>query len=302
MTERALGARLAAARTAQGLTVEAVATRLLLSSGQVRGLEQDDPTPFYSAGFYHQALTKYAALAGLRQDELPTPPPPAAEAPIRAPLRGGRARSDSDPDAMASGSHPAHPVRRAATSTAAVVAVLAAALWWTGYRRSTPQPADEEVGTAQVAPTRPAVPAGAALPQPTPLESIRSEPPQGELTQPTSALPEPATPEPALDGTPDGPPASGSAGMVATLRANTATWFFARFADGTTVERRLDAGAAHAFELSPIYLEVGSTDVTLTVTGRTVDTVRWAQDGRLRIGARAWAALVSAANGAGEAR
>jgi transcriptional regulator with XRE-family HTH domain len=282
MTERAIGARLAEARAAQGLSAEEVASRLLLSIGQVRGLERDDPTPFYSAGFYHQALTKYATLARLPPDELPTPPPPAAEAPIRAPLRGGRVQSDSDPDATASGAHPAHPLRRAAASTAVALAVLAAAIWWTGYRRPTPPPLSDEVGG-------------------TPIEPIQPERPQVERAPPT-ARPELAQLEPALDLTPDGPPPPGSAGTVATLRANTATWLFARFADGTTIERRLDAGAAHAFELSPTYLEVGSTDVTLTVTGRTVDTVRWARDGRLRIGARAWATLASAANGTGEAR
>ena len=64
----AIGARLASARAAQGLTVEQIAYTLLLSKTQVQGLEEGHPRAFHNEQFYQQGLRKYAVLVRVHYD------------------------------------------------------------------------------------------------------------------------------------------------------------------------------------------------------------------------------------------
>jgi cytoskeletal protein RodZ len=57
--------QLVRARVRSGLSVDAVAERLLLSPRQVRALEAGDTHVFHNAGFYTRAQHKYQALLGL---------------------------------------------------------------------------------------------------------------------------------------------------------------------------------------------------------------------------------------------
>ena len=67
---RAIGSQLAAARDTRQISVEAVASKLLLSRGQVLGLEQGDSSPFYNIDFFLRALRKYMAFMALPADLL----------------------------------------------------------------------------------------------------------------------------------------------------------------------------------------------------------------------------------------
>ena len=49
------------------LSIEAVASKLLLSRGQVLGLEQAEAAPFYSNDYFLRGLRKYMAFMGLPQ-------------------------------------------------------------------------------------------------------------------------------------------------------------------------------------------------------------------------------------------
>ena len=67
---RAIGAQLAAARDTRQISVEAAVSKLLLSKGQVIGLEHGDSSPFYSTDFFLRGLRKYMAFMGLPADLL----------------------------------------------------------------------------------------------------------------------------------------------------------------------------------------------------------------------------------------
>ena len=67
---RVIGAQLAAARDVRQLSIEAAASKLLLSRGQVLGLEQADTTPFYNTTFFLRGLRKYMAFMDIPQDLL----------------------------------------------------------------------------------------------------------------------------------------------------------------------------------------------------------------------------------------
>ena len=67
---RAIGAQLAETRDARRLTVEQIASELMLSRSQVLGLERADASPFYSPAYFMRGLRKYMTYAGVPDDEL----------------------------------------------------------------------------------------------------------------------------------------------------------------------------------------------------------------------------------------
>ena len=87
---------LASARRSKGISVEFAARKLLLSTAQVRALEQGDSRAFYNQWFYQQALRKYAQYLDVPVpvgEPLPDPPSLSREAPGGDAGRpGGRAR------------------------------------------------------------------------------------------------------------------------------------------------------------------------------------------------------------------
>jgi cytoskeleton protein RodZ len=252
--EGAMGERLRAARVEQGLSSDEVARRLLLSNGQIAGLERGDSHPFYSARFYHQALTKYARLVGIPMSGLPPEPRPIAEAPVTA----ARPATFSRPAKAAAG-----PWRSRTTPIAASIVLAASAVGggylWAMYRRA-----------------------------PTPATTHIEAPPPAPLAPP-GPLPAPETPAPVAENVVAKQPAT-TRGAIGTLQFNADTWVFVRYADGTVVERKVTAGLSYAIEADPTFLIVGSTDATLSVRGRPVDVARWIRDDQIRIGKSALAA------------
>ena len=65
---REIGLQLETARTAQGLSVEAVARKVLLSPNQIQALESGRLPSFYAPSFYAQSVQKYAHFLGISLD------------------------------------------------------------------------------------------------------------------------------------------------------------------------------------------------------------------------------------------
>jgi len=70
----AFAVALKAGREARGRSVHDVASQLLLSEMQVRGLEADDLSVFYGPAYAQRAASAYAAWLGLEVDFLSAPP------------------------------------------------------------------------------------------------------------------------------------------------------------------------------------------------------------------------------------
>lgn len=96
---------LASARRSKGISVEFAARKLLLSTAQVRALEQGDSRAFYNQWFYQQALRKYAKYLDVPVpvgEPLPDPLSLSREAPGGDAGRpGGRARVLGATDGLA---------------------------------------------------------------------------------------------------------------------------------------------------------------------------------------------------------
>ena len=251
-----IGARLASARAAQGLTVEQVAHTLLLSKTQVQGLEEGYARAFYNEQFYQQGLRKYAALVQVPYDA-PAPARPSE------PLRDHQA-AIAAPGMEAGG-------RGRLVAIAFAVAALAGA------------------GLAFWVFSGPARPATASAALPVSALPITAEPSanfaesaavsvDGGLgiveTAPTVA----PTPVAAASGSP-----------YARLEPGRNTWVFVRYTSGEVVEKTLARGERFVIETVPEYLAVGAPDVRLTVRDREVDITRWIVNGQLRIGSRDFA-------------
>ena len=75
-----IGRQLAGVRAARQLSVEDVASRLLLSKAQVMGLEAGDAAAFYTSAYFLRGLRKYMAFAGVPDELLDLSPPDEEEA------------------------------------------------------------------------------------------------------------------------------------------------------------------------------------------------------------------------------
>jgi cytoskeleton protein RodZ len=277
------GARLQSARTERGLTIEDVSARVLLSPSQIRGLEQGDVRAFYSSHFYNQGLRKYAALLGV---------------PDVAPADGASQDHESTAHAHASDGTPRAERRSgAAAIVATLVIVMGAAAggawWWQVRALPGTGPGTVVDGAANaVADTAaadvvalPPVPAAPTIVTPPELTPIVEPLPDVEATAAADATGPAAT---TATTAPAAPAALTPAGAYGTLRVNTATWIYVRYADGTMIERTLPAGAVHTIALHPTYLAAGSSDVVLTVGSTPVDVAPWVSNGQVRISGRAF--------------
>ncbi len=250
---RRVGAQLAAAREARQLSVEAIASSLLLSKGQIAGLEHADPSPFYNLDYFLRGLRKYMALMAVpaflldatddeQEDELRlmlADAGPSAPVPTRTP----------QPAYLAGGA-------------AVAIVVVAAGLYALGGWRLPLSGQDTATDAAgDIVALRSADPLPAA-----PLQRP-AEFPLPARAEPVSAV----LPEEDPDAT-------------VQVSVGKATWIFIRYPDNRVVERRLSAGEQLSVGPLPVYLAVGRADsVELRVENRPVALEPYIRDGQVRL-------------------
>lgn len=244
---RAIGAQLAEARDARQLTVEQVASDLMLSKSQVLGLERADASPFYSSAYFLRGLRKYMAFAGIPDDELNEIAEEHDEEGFRLMLAEPLTRSSaSSPIAVPPGA-----------LQAAAIAVAVAILGVGAYQYY-PAATEFARGTDAVA-----LETDAPLPAHPTTEPQMS--PAAVRAVPTSGV------DPVNDST-------------VRISAGKATWVFIRYPDNRIIERRLEAGEAIQVGPLPVYLAVGTADsVELRVEDRPVSLTPFIKDGQVRI-------------------
>lgn len=281
------GAELAAARAAQGLSLAAVADRLLLSMRQARALEHAEVKAFYSASFFLTALRKYAALLGVTaefpdpQTSAHGPTEMAQDAALAVAVADGHERPGLPED------H-ARTSRRAATIAVSAIALAllgVGASWvWTSGRP--PESAADRLATPA---SMGATPTGA----PPSSSGVASAPPPAPEPLPVaSPPPAPAPPAPPVEPAPVG--ASDVEGR-GSFRVGSPTWIFLRYANGEVVERTIMDGEKQVIESPLTYLAIGIPDVDLVLEGRHVDVTRYVVNGQVRMRAADFAALASGA-------
>jgi len=280
---RTLGAELAAAREARGLSEEAMARQLMLSKRQLVSLEQAELTGFYGLSYYRMALRKYMVALGLPTERL-----------NRIDWSG------ADPVPTAGQSEPSITVdddssrSRVPAAAAVVLVALSAAgyLIWTSRPEWVAMPSS---GTSIS--ELPAIPDAPPAPLPTEVRDA----PQAESTEPWPAQTPSTESGPSADAEPPPPPAEPvpvSAKDTDTSRdgirvaVTSTTWVFVRFEDNSTLEQGVAGGSSLELERYPVYLAVGATDgVTLVVDSRRVPLTPYARNGQIRLSRQQLAAL-----------
>jgi cytoskeleton protein RodZ len=283
-TCRTIGAELAAARDARGLSEEAMARQLMLSKRQLVSLEQAELTGFYGLSYYRMALRKYMDALGLPTERL-----------NRIDWSG------ADPVPSGGLSEPSIPVdddssrSRVPAAAAVVLVVLSAAgyLFWTSRPEWVAMPSSD-ISVSDL----PAIPDASSAPLPTESPETQ-EVPTTESTQPWPAQTSSTESVPSADAEP--PPAdpvpvsaqdrdASLDGIRLTVTGT--TWVFVRFEDNSTLEQGMAGGSSLELERYPVYLAVGATDgVTLVVDGRRVSLAPYARNGQIRLSRQQLAAL-----------
>lgn len=283
---RALGAELAAARAARGLTEDAMAARLMLSKRQLVSLEQAELTGFYGLTYFRMALRKYMVAMEMPLERLDR-----IDWSEAAPESGASAGDDGghivafDDDSTRS---------RLPAAAAVLLVVISAAgyTFWTSRAERSPVPAPTDVVADQ--PSSP-VPVPESVPQASPVPE--PPPPPGEvagLAPAASATPSPDTDVPPAPTEPVSVRAQNQDSLLQGVHVTVAstTWVFARFEDNSTMERGVAGGASLELEGYPVYLAVGSADdVNLVVDGRRVPLTPYARNGQIRLSRQALATL-----------
>lgn len=236
-------------RATKELSVEDVASRLLLSKAQVLGLEAADAAAFYTSAYFLRGLRKYMAFAGVPEELLTPPPADDAAAEDADALRLTLAQPEAGvPEPAAA--------RISGRTWAAAAAMLIVAAAVAGVIRSRSVPTDlvEESDTVRLASIAP-LPA-----QPLRVSTVAARSVEAQ---------------PAMDG-----------GSDATVRLSVgkATWVFVRFPDNQVTERRLAAGEEFEVGPLPVYLAIGTADsVELRVEDRPVALEPYIRNGQVRI-------------------
>ena len=245
---RAIGAQLAAARETRQLSIEDVASKLLLSRGQILGLERAQPAAFYTTGFFLRGLRKYMTFMDLPA-ELLVEDVEGEEDGLRltlADLRPARDRS-------------ALLLSRAMTGAAAAAA-LVIAVGAGGYliRTAWSEATTVEGDTLSLS-------AESLLPsQPIQLPVVASRSVQA---QPASSV-----------------LAAGDPDAAVRVSVGKATWVFIRYPDNRVIERRLAAGEELEVGPLPVFLAVGTADsVEVRVENRPVALGPYIRNGQVRM-------------------
>ncbi len=264
-----IGVQLTRVRVARGLTLAQVGEQLLLSTRQVKALEEVDYTAFHNPTFHLKALRKYVAFAG-----------------VDTTLLNRVAAAVARPEPVLTAAEPDEPLvdegsRRGLAvvgSIALVAAVVAGGGYFLWLRDTAPPAQAASVARVEPPPPPPAVPVAAV--------------PSAVLPAAEVVPAEPSPVEPAGNAAPVGttPTAFGA------VRVLHPTWIFVRDADNNPVEKTLAEGESFEFETQPTYLAVGSAEVELTIAARRVDLARFVQNGQIRIRAGDFDALVQGAS------
>jgi transcriptional regulator with XRE-family HTH domain len=249
---RAIGAQLAETRDARRLTVEQIASELMLSRSQVLGLERADASPFYSSAYFMRGLRKYMAYASVPDDEL-------NETLAEEHEEDGFRLMLAEPMTRTRATSPLA-IPTDAIKAAAIVAAIAAAVTVLGIGAYRYYPAVVDLvrgtGTVALATEAPLPAHSTAEPQMSPA-AVRAVPTSGVL--------------PVEDST-------------VRISVGKATWVFIRYPDNRVIERRLEAGEAMQIGPLPAYLAVGTADsVELRVEDRPVSLKPYIRDGQVRI-------------------
>jgi len=245
---RAIGAQLAAARETRQLSIEDVASKLLLSRGQILGLERAQPAAFYTTGFFLRGLRKYMTFMDLPA-ELLVEDVEGEEDGLRltlADLRPARDRSTL--------------LLSRAMTGAAAAAALVIAVGAGGYliRTAWSEATTVEGDTLSLS-------AESLLPsQPIQLPVVASRAVQA---QPASSV-----------------LAAGDPDAAVRVSVGKATWVFIRYPDNRVIERRLAAGEELEVGPLPVFLAVGTADsVEVRVENRPVALGPYIRNGQVRM-------------------
>ena len=242
---RAIGAQLAATRDTRQISVEAAASKLLLSKGQILGLEQGDPSPFYNPEFFLRGLRKYMALLDVPADLL-VDDQEEEEGGLRLMLADMAPRRLVQPHGRPA---PAMVVTAAVVLAAAAGGLFVAQSRW----RAAPAENNDVVSLAGT---------------PLPAEPIRSpaEPPLPFKAQPAVAS------------------SSGDAGATNPGERGQGDVGVREIPDNRVVERRLEAGEQMEVGPLPAYLAVGTADsVEVRVEDRPVALGPYIKNGQVRL-------------------
>lgn len=245
---RAIGAQLAETRDARRLTVEQIASELMLSRSQVLGLERADASPFYSSAYFMRGLRKYMAFAGIPDDEL-------NETLAEEHEEDGFRLMLAEPLTRARASSPLRVPIGALKAAAIAAAVTVLGI---GAYRYYPAVAElaSGAGTVALATDEPLPAHPTAEPQMSPA-AVRAVPTSGVVPMDDSTV---------------------------RISVGKATWVFIRYPDNRVIERRLEAGEAMQVGPLPAYLAVGTADsVELRVEDRPVSLKPYIRDGQVRI-------------------
>lgn len=244
---RAIGARLAAARDSRQLSIEAVASELLLSRGQVIGLERANPAPFYTSSYFLRALRKYMTFMDVPHDLLVDDEEGQEEDGLRLTLADLRPVGRHSPFASRAWNG------TVATAALAVTTLTGAYLVRAGWPVPPPE-LSETVSLAGVSP-------------------LPAEPIQTPILIPASVRAEPAAGRAADD--PD---------SSVRISVGKPTWVFVRYPDNRVVERQLAAGDELEVGPLPVFLAVGTAEaVEVRVENRPVPLGPYIRNGQVRM-------------------
>lgn len=274
------GAQLAQARADLHLTQEAVATKLHLSTLQIKALEQDDYTRLPGSTYVRGYLKSYAMLLGISPEKIlethsrMTAAPTAVEFSVIAPQKEITSRH--------------HQVRFVTYIMVAIVVGLAIA-WWQGRNTRTASPlltmgnsesalpatevapgTDQQAGTGMLSIETPVIPAPAANSVTTTIPSVTTISPQNQAVVASPPVPATQPPVPAHEHIvlPTGPR------MTLVLTAEQDSWADIRDARQTKLlYETVPAGRTVTLEgVAPVNVFLGNAaGVRLDYNGKSVD-------------------------------
>lgn len=282
-----LGAELARVRAARGLTIAQVSEKLLLSTRQVKALEEVEFAAFHNPTFHVNAMRKYARFAEVDPGRVT-----AIAAAIPAESISAQVVPVSDAETSDG----------PGLSLVATLLVVLVLLGGGGYYLWGRQPAASGAPTTAAVSTPEPTPVPVPPPAPViaeaattpstdavPAATPTATPPEVTAPAATSAM---AAPVSAAPVTTTVPPDT----MFGVVRVLHPTWVFVRDADNAVTEKSLAQGQTIELETQPTYLAVGTPDVELTIGSRRIDLTRFIANGQVRIRAGDFDALVQGAS------
>jgi hypothetical protein len=250
----------ASLRVARGLSVTDVARALVLSTAQVRALEDGDTRPFYNRYFYRQAEKKYALYLGVTLDESNPDVAPEERVPVPSnlgpPNVGALSRAGL--------------VRLAGLSLDVATVLGLGTATWNASRPATHDTRADDSEDQLRAGQSPRVEDARSRALDTPVDLTM-------VDTPFQPSPEQLTCAPAKP--------------FGSIRVKESTWLFVRYGMNRVEQRAITPEEPYVFTDRPRYLVVGSSSVELLIGGVPRDISPWKASGTLRMGASALESL-----------